>query len=298
MKYGFVDHGQLTRQTQALLDKLNIRLTADRLVGDLSIAAQQMVEIAKAVSWNADIVIMDEPTSALTEGEVAHLFTIIRDLRAQGKAIIYISHKMDEIFAITDEISVFRDGTWVGSKNTTEFTRQSLITQMVGRELTQLFPKFNNTIGEEVLTVRNLTRQGVFHDVSFSVRRGEILGVAGLVGAGRSEVMESLFGMERFDSGEVLIDGAPVTIDSPSVAIEKGMALLTEDRKKSGLFLVLSVLENMSIVKMPEYIGKSGFVQHVKMAEDCMSKYAGSILKRRRWIKLLITSAGGISKKS
>ncbi len=174
MKYGFVDHGQLTRQTQALLDKLNIRLTADRLVGDLSIAAQQMVEIAKAVSWNADIVIMDEPTSALTEGEVAHLFTIIRDLRAQGKAIIYISHKMDEIFAITDEISVFRDGTWVGSKNTTEFTRQSLITQMVGRELTQLFPKFNNTIGEEVLTVRNLTRQGVFHDVSFSVRRGEI----------------------------------------------------------------------------------------------------------------------------
>lgn len=172
MKYGFVDHGQLTRQTQALLDKLNIRLTADRLVGDLSIAAQQMVEIAKAVSWNADIVIMDEPTSALTEGEVAHLFTIIRDLRAQGKAIIYISHKMDEIFAITDEISVFRDGTWVGSKNTTEFTRQSLITQMVGRELTQLFPKFNNTIGEEVLTVRNLTRQGVFHDVNFSVRRG------------------------------------------------------------------------------------------------------------------------------
>jgi inositol transport system ATP-binding protein len=156
-------------------------------VGDLSIAAQQMVEIAKAVSWNADIVIMDEPTSALTEGEVAHLFTIIRDLRQQGKAIIYISHKMDEIFAITDEISVFRDGTWVGSKHTTEFTRQSLITQMVGRELTQLFPKFNNTIGEEVLTVRNLTRKGVFHDVSFSVRRGEILGVAGLVGAGRSE---------------------------------------------------------------------------------------------------------------
>lgn len=173
MKYGFVDHGQLTRQTRALLDKLNIRLTADRLVGDLSIAAQQMVEIAKAVSWNADIVIMDEPTSALTEGEVAHLFTIIRDLRARGKAIIYISHKMDEIFAITDEISVFATAP-VGSKNTTEFTRQSLITQMVGRELTQLFPKFNNTIGEEVLTVRNLTRQGVFHDVSFSVRRGEI----------------------------------------------------------------------------------------------------------------------------
>ena len=297
MKYGFVDHGQLTRQTQALLDKLNIRLTADRLVGDLSIAAQQMVEIAKAVSWNADIVIMDEPTSALTEGEVAHLFTIIRDLRAQGKAIIYISHKMDEIFAITDEISVFRDGTWVGSKNTTEFTRQSLITQMVGRELTQLFPKFNNTIGEEVLTVRNLTRQGVFHDVSFTVRRGEILGVAGLVGAGRSEVMESLFGMERFDSGEVLIDGVPVTIDSPSVAIEKGMALLTEDRKKSGLFLVLSVLENMSIVKMPEYIGKSGFVQHVKMAEDCMEQIRRLNIKTPTMDQIINNLSGGNQQK-
>ncbi|WP_049127676.1 sugar ABC transporter ATP-binding protein, partial [Klebsiella oxytoca] len=297
MKYGFVDHRQLARQTQELLNKLNIRLSADRLVGELSIAAQQMVEIAKAVSWNADIVIMDEPTSALTESEVAHLFTIIRDLRQQGKAIIYISHKMDEIFTITDEISVFRDGTWVGSQPTTEFTRQSLITRMVGRELTQLFPKFNNTIGEEVLTVRNLSRKGVFHDINFSVRRGEILGVAGLVGAGRSEVMESLFGMEKADSGEVLIDGVPVTIDSPSTAIEKGMALLTEDRKKSGLFLVLSVLENMSIVKMPEYIGKTGFVQHLKMAEDCMEQIRRLNIKTPTMDQIINNLSGGNQQK-
>lgn len=297
MKYGFVDHRQLARQTQDLLDKLNIRLSADRLVGELSIASQQMVEIAKAVSWNADIVIMDEPTSALTESEVAHLFTIIRDLRQQGKAIIYISHKMDEIFAITDEISVFRDGTWVGSKQTTEFTRQSLITQMVGRELTQLFPKFNNAIGEEVLTVRNLSRKGAFHDINFSVRRGEILGVAGLVGAGRSEVMESLFGMEKADSGEVLIDGMPVNIDSPSTAIEKGMALLTEDRKKSGLFLVLSVLENMSIVKMPEYIGKTGFVQHLKMAEDCMEQIRRLNIKTPTMDQIINNLSGGNQQK-
>ena len=282
MKYGFVDHRQLARQTQELLNKLNIRLSADRLVGELSIAAQQMVEIAKAVSWNADIVIMDEPTSALTESEVAHLFTIIRDLRQQGKAIIYISHKMDEIFTITDEISVFRDGTWVGSQPTTEFTRQSLITRMVGRELTQLFPKFNNTIGEEVLTVRNLSRKGVFHDINFSVRRGEILGVAGLVGAGRSEVMESLFGMEKADSGEVLIDG---------------MALLTEDRKKSGLFLVLSVLENMSIVKMPEYIGKTGFVQHLKMAEDCMEQIRRLNIKTPTMDQIINNLSGGNQQK-
>jgi len=270
MRFGFVDHARLNQMTQELLNRLNIRLKADRMVGELSIASQQMVEIAKAVSWDSDIVIMDEPTSALTETEVAHLFTIIRDLREQGKAIIYISHKMDEIFTITDEVSIFRDGNWIASDQTSKYTRQSLITQMVGRELTQLFPKFNSAIGEEVLTVRNLTCKDRFTDVSFSVRRGEILGVAGLVGAGRSEVMESLFGMESFDSGEILIDGVPVTIDSPSTAIEKGMAFLTEDRKKSGLFLVLSVMENMSIVNMPEYSGKSGFVSHVKMAQDCM----------------------------
>ena len=297
MKYGFVDHGKLNQQTQTLLNQLNIRLKADRLVGDLSIAAQQMVEIAKAVSWNADIVIMDEPTSALTESEVAHLFTIIRDLRAQGKAIIYISHKMDEIFAITDEISIFRDGSWVGSNHTAQFTRQSLITQMVGRELTQLFPKFNNAIGEEVLTVRGLTSKDRFHDVSFSLRRGEILGVAGLVGAGRSEVMESLFGMESIDSGEVLIDGVPVTIDSPSAAIEKGMAFLTEDRKKSGLFLVLSVMENMSIVNMPAYSGKSGFVSHVKMAQDCMEQIRRLNIKTPTMDQIINNLSGGNQQK-
>lgn len=143
MKFGFVDHARLNQKTQELLNRLNIRLKADRMVGELSIASQQMVEIAKAVSWDSDIVIMDEPTSALTETEVAHLFTIIRDLREQGKAIIYISHKMDEIFNITDEVSIFRDGSWIASDQTAKYTRQSLITQMVGRELTQLFPKFN-----------------------------------------------------------------------------------------------------------------------------------------------------------
>ncbi|MGD8105615.1 sugar ABC transporter ATP-binding protein [Pantoea sp. FN0302] len=297
VKFGLVNHRQLNQQTAELLSKLNIRLPADRMVGELSIASQQMVEIAKAVSWNADIVIMDEPTSALTEGEVAHLFTIIRDLRAQGKAIVYISHKMDEIFAITDEVSVFRDGSWVGSDRTDSYTRQSLITQMVGRELTQLFPKFNNAIGEEVLTVRHLSRQDAFEDVSFSVRRGEILGVAGLVGAGRSEVMETLFGMASADSGEVLIDGVPVTIDSPSTAIEKGMAFLTEDRKKSGLFLVLSVLENMSIVNMPEYSSKGGFVSHVQMAQDCMEQIRRLNIKTPTMDQIINNLSGGNQQK-
>jgi len=297
MRFGFVDHARLNQKTQELLNRLNIRLKAEQMVGELSIASQQMVEIAKAVSWDSDIVIMDEPTSALTETEVAHLFTIIRDLREQGKAIIYISHKMDEIFTITDEVSIFRDGTWIASDQTAKYTRQSLITQMVGRELTQLFPKFNNAIGEEVLTVRNLTCKDRFTDVSFSVRRGEILGVAGLVGAGRSEVMESLFGMESFDSGEILIDGVPVTIDSPSTAIEKGMAFLTEDRKKSGLFLVLSVMENMSIVNMPEYSGKSGFVSHVKMAQDCMDQIRRLNIKTPTMDQIINNLSGGNQQK-
>ncbi|WP_428943418.1 sugar ABC transporter ATP-binding protein [Pantoea sp. FN060301] len=297
VRYGFVDHGRLNRLTKDLLGKLNIRLTPERLVGDLSIASQQMVEIAKAVSWNADVVIMDEPTSALTETEVSHLFAIIRDLREQGKAIIYISHKMDEIFAITDEVSVFRDGAWVGSDSTASYSRQSLITQMVGRELTQLFPKFNNNIGEEVLTVRNLHRQDVFHDISFSVRRGEILGVAGLVGAGRSEVMESLFGMTHPDGGEILIDGVPVNIDSPATAIEKGLAFLTEDRKKSGLFLVLSVMENMSIVNMPEYSSKGGFVSHVQMAKDCMEQIRRLNIKTPTMDQIINNLSGGNQQK-
>ncbi|MEI2628277.1 sugar ABC transporter ATP-binding protein [Erwinia aphidicola] len=297
MKFGFVDHGKLNRLTKDLLVKLNIRLRPEQMVGDLSIASQQMVEIAKAVSWNSDIVIMDEPTSALTETEVAHLFTIIRDLRSQGKAIIYISHKMDEIFAITDEVSVFRDGAWVGSNETTNYTRQSLITQMVGRELTQLFPKTDSNIGEDVLTVRNLTRNGVFQDISFSVRRGEILGVAGLVGAGRSEVMESLFGMTSTDSGEILIDGVPTTIDSPASAIEKGLAFLTEDRKKSGLFLVLSVMENMSIVKMTDYSAKGGFVNHGNMAKDCLEQIKRLNIKTPTMDQIINNLSGGNQQK-
>ncbi|MBK0004547.1 MULTISPECIES: sugar ABC transporter ATP-binding protein [Erwiniaceae] len=297
MKLGFVDHGKLNRLTKDLLVKLNIRLRPDQMVGDLSIASQQMVEIAKAVSWNSDIVIMDEPTSALTETEVSHLFAIIRDLREQGKAIIYISHKMDEIFAITDEVSVFRDGTWVASDATSSYSRQSLITQMVGRELTQLFPKFDANIGEDVLTVRNLTRQGVFHDVSFNVRRGEILGVAGLVGAGRSEVMESLFGMTSIDSGEILIDGVPTTIESPAAAIDKGLAFLTEDRKKSGLFLVLSVLENMSIVKMTNYSAKAGFVNHGDMAKDCLEQIRKLNIKTPTMDQIINNLSGGNQQK-
>ncbi|MGP2469828.1 sugar ABC transporter ATP-binding protein [Yersinia sp. 2540 StPb PI] len=295
--YGFVNHDLLNSKTEDLLKHLNIKLKPDMLVGELNIASQQMVEIAKAVSYDADVLIMDEPTSALTEGEVFHLFAIITELKEQGKGIIYISHKMDEIFEITDEVSVFRDGMFVATDKTVNLTKQSLITMMVGRELTHMFPKFNNNIGEEVLRVNELRRDGLFRNISFSVKRGEILGVAGLVGAGRSEVMESLFGMHPADSGEIFIEGLPVNIDSPSKAIEQGLAFLTEDRKKSGLFLVLSVVENMSIVNLSEYINTKGFVSHGQMAKDCMEQIKKLNIKTPTMDQIINNLSGGNQQK-
>ncbi|WP_025120122.1 MULTISPECIES: sugar ABC transporter ATP-binding protein [unclassified Serratia (in: enterobacteria)] len=296
-KLGFVNHEELNRKTRELLAHLKIKLNPETPLGTLSIANQQMVEIAKAVSYNADVLIMDEPTSALTEGEVVHLFAIIRELKQQGKGIIYISHKMDEIFAITDEVSIFRDGTSIASDKTENLTKQSLITMMVGRELTQMFPKFNNNIGEEVLRVAGLRRSGWFHDVSFAVKRGEILGVAGLVGAGRSEVMESLFGMHPAEAGEIYIEGLPVKIDSPAKAIEQGLAFLTEDRKKSGLFLVLSVVENMSIVNLSAYTSKNGFVSQAQMAKDCMEQINRLNIKTPTMDQIINNLSGGNQQK-
>ncbi|CNH46403.1 galactose/methyl galaxtoside transporter ATP-binding protein [Yersinia kristensenii] len=295
--YGLVNHDLLNSKTRNLLQYLNIKLKPNMIVGELNIASQQMVEIAKAVSYDADVLIMDEPTSALTEGEVFHLFAIINELKEQGKGIIYISHKMDEIFEITDEVSIFRDGMFVATDKTENLTKQSLITMMVGRELTHMFPKFNNNIGEEVLRVNGLRREGLFRDVSFSVKRGEILGVAGLVGAGRSEVMESLFGMHPADSGEIFIEGLPVNISSPSKAIEQGLAFLTEDRKKSGLFLVLSVVENMSIVNISDYINKRGFVSHGKMAQDCMEQIKKLNIKTPTMDQIINNLSGGNQQK-
>ncbi|WP_145553717.1 sugar ABC transporter ATP-binding protein [Yersinia canariae] len=297
VQYGLVNHDLLNSKTQDLLQHLNIKLKPNMMVGELNIASQQMVEIAKAVSYDADVLIMDEPTSALTEGEVFHLFAIIKELKEQGKGIIYISHKMDEIFEITDEVSIFRDGLFVATDKTENLTKQSLITMMVGRELTHMFPKFNNNIGEEVLKVSALRRDGLFRDISFSVKRGEILGVAGLVGAGRSEVMESLFGMHPADGGEIFIEGLPVNIDSPSKAIEQGLAFLTEDRKKSGLFLVLSVVENMSIVNLSEYINKKGFVSHGQMAQDCMEQIKKLNIKTPTMDQIINNLSGGNQQK-
>ncbi|MBY5808177.1 sugar ABC transporter ATP-binding protein [Rhizobium leguminosarum] len=268
-RLGFIDHGVMHRMTEELFARLNISIDPDIEVRYLSVANRQMVEIAKAVSYNSDVLIMDEPTSALTEREVEHLFRIIRDLRAQGIGIVYITHKMNELFEIADEFSVFRDGRYIGTHASTDVTRDDIIRMMVGREITQMFPKEEVPIGEVVLSVKDLCLKGVFNNVSFEVRAGEILGVAGLVGSGRSNVAETLFGVTPASSGSIELYGKPVTISSPTEAIRNRMAFLTEDRKDTGCLLILDILENMQIAVLQDRYVKGGFVQQGAVEATC-----------------------------
>jgi inositol transport system ATP-binding protein len=255
--------------TAELFRRLNITLDPESQVRDLSVANRQMVEIAKAVSYESDVLIMDEPTSALTEREVEHLFAIIRDLRAQGIGIVYITHKMNELFEIADEFSVFRDGRYIGTHASTDVTRDDIIKMMVGREITQMFPKETVPIGDVVLSVKDLSLKNVFHDVSFDVRAGEILGVAGLVGSGRSNVAETIFGVTPATAGSISINGQPVKMNSPNQAISHGMAFITEDRKETGCLLILDVLENMQIAVLQDRFVKYGFVTEKEITKAC-----------------------------
>ena len=269
-RFGFVDHAELNRKTVELFKTLNIDIDPRIEIQELSVANRQMVEIAKAVSYNSDVLIMDEPTSALTEKEVSHLFAIIRNVRAQGKGIIYITHKMNELFEIADEFSVFRDGQYIATCAASDVTRDDIIQMMVGREITQMFPKETVPIGDVVLSVRNLTLDGVFHDVSFDIRAGEILGLAGLVGSGRSNVAETLFGVTPASSGSITIRGQQMVIDKPAKAMAAGMAFLTEDRKDTGCFLCLDIQDNMDLAVLnSRYVNKLGFVQSGQLAKDC-----------------------------
>ncbi len=268
-RFGFVDHGEMNRITARLFDRLKIKIDPEIEVRHLSVANRQMVEIAKAVSYESDVLIMDEPTSALTEREVAHLFEIIRDLREQGIGIVYITHKMNELFEIADEFSVFRDGKFIGTHASSDVTRDDIIRMMVGREITQMFPKEEVPIGDVVLSVKNLALDGVFRDVSFDVRAGEILGIAGLVGSGRSNVAETLFGVTPASSGTISIDGKTLSVNSPNTAIRNRMAFLTEDRKETGCLLILDILENMQIAVLQDRFVKGGFVTEKQITAAC-----------------------------
>jgi ABC-type sugar transport system ATPase subunit len=267
-RFGLINHAKMNRMTEALFERLDINIDPDIKIGKLSVANRQMVEIAKAVSFNSDVLIMDEPTSALTDKEVGHLFKIIRALRAEGKGIIYITHKMNELFEIADEVSIFRDGKYIATKSSTDVSRDDIIRMMVGREITQMFPKETAVIGDVVLSVKDLTLKGVFHDVSFDLRAGEILGLAGLVGSGRSNVAETIFGVTPASSGTISIHGRPVDIRSPSVAMRYGMAFLTEDRKETGCFLALDIQQNTQMAVLQQRYVNFGFIEQGKLTRD------------------------------
>ena len=268
-RLGLVDHAAMARQTRELFARLNIAIDPLAELRFLTVAQRQMVEIAKAVSHDPDVLIMDEPTSALTETEVEGLFRIIRDLRARGIGIVYITHKMNELFEIADEFSVFRDGQYVGTHPSSEVTRDDIIRMMVGREITDMFPKEPAEITDTILSVQGLTLAGVFHDISFDLRKGEILGLAGLVGSGRSNLAEALFGVRPASSGMIRIDGQAVRIASPADAMRHGMAFLTEDRKETGCFLQLSILENMQIAMLQDGHVRMGFVAQRAVSSQC-----------------------------
>ena len=252
-RLGLVDFRRMAAEAQAVLDELRLPLDARRLVGSLSVAEQQMVEIAKAVSFQARIIVMDEPTAALAEHETAMLFELVRRLRKQGVSVIYISHRLEEIFAIADRVVVLRDGRRVGAMPMADATVDQVVALMVGRELTEMYHKQPVALGDAVLEVRGLSRaaSGV-GDVSLTVRAGEIVGVAGLVGAGRTEIARVLFGVDRADAGEIRVCGRPVRVRSPIDAIRTGMGFVTENRKEQGLFLVLAVRENVSAASLDE----------------------------------------------
>ena len=256
-----IDHKKMYEDTAHWLKEVKMDFDPKALLGDLSIGQMQSVEIAKAVSHNAKVVIFDEPTSSLSDNEVEALFRIMNDLRAKGVAMVYISHKMDEIKRIADDITIMRDGTYVGTWSAAEMTTDDIITKMVGRELTNVYPERKNKPGEVIMEVKNLSsiHEKSFQDVSFTLRKGEILGFGGLVGAQRTELLEGVFGMRGIKSGEIYIKGKKVTIKHPADAMKAGIGLITEDRRGNGIFGCLSIKDNVGVSIYNKHL-KAGFV--------------------------------------
>lgn len=267
-KLGLIDHKKMYEMSKDVLKLIDFNVDPKTLMSTLTVANMQMIEIAKALSYNAKLIIMDEPTSALTNKEIDQLFSIMRRLKESGKSIIYISHKLEEIFEISDRVTVYRDGQYIGTRETASITTPELIKMMVGRDVDELFPKVICEIGEVKMEVKGLSSGKKFKDVSFDVRKGEILGIAGLVGAGRTEVIETIFGIRPKSSGQILIDGKEVKINTPADAKKNKMALLTEDRRASGIIPVLSVFQNMIIANLAKYVGKNRLINHKLAIKD------------------------------
>ena len=276
-RFGRIDRRAMRREVESLFLRLGVRIDPDRPAEGLSIADQQIIEIAKAISLDARVLIMDEPTAALSGVEVDRLFAIARSLRDEGRALLFISHRFDEVFDLCDIVTVMRDGAYIATTPIADTTVDDLVRQMVGRDVTDLFPKVEAEIGEPLLEVDGLTSAGVFHDISFNVRSGEIVGLAGLVGAGRSEVARAVFGVDGYDSGSVTLEGRAVQQGDPARAILQGLALVPEDRRKQGLVLESSVARNITLA-IRKQLAKAGH-HHVGLRERAPRKVWASRLE-------------------
>ncbi|MEG1942221.1 MAG: sugar ABC transporter ATP-binding protein [Angelakisella sp.] len=289
-----VDHKKMYEDTVRLLKEVRMGFDPKAKLGTLSVSQMQSVEIAKAVSANCKVLILDEPTATLTAKEVEALFRIIADLKATGVSIVYISHKMDEILRISDEVTIMRDGQYIGTWDSKDLTTDAIITKMVGRELSNLYPTRENKPGEVVFEVKNFTsiNPRSFNDVSFQLRKGEILGVGGLVGAQRTELMEGLFGIRCHAHGSIAYKGQEIKINRPQDAIKKGLALLTEDRRATGIMGVLSIADNVSIASLNQYVDY-GIVLNNKKIEKLVSDNVAKLSIKTPSSKTLIQSLSG-----
>jgi rhamnose transport system ATP-binding protein len=254
--------GKMYKDAEVILAKLDVRLDVRMPARGLTLAAQQAVEIAKAISLNVRVLIMDEPTASLSAHEVTQLFKLVRSLRAQGVAILFIGHRLEEVFEISDRVTVLRDGKKISSRPRSEVTSEKVIRDMVGREVQDFFAKSSGQRGELLMSVRNLGKEGVFQGVSFDVYRGEVLGFAGLIGSHRTDVALALFGIEPADTGEIILEGKPHKIRSPEEALRLGIAYATEDRRQLGLTLPMSITSNISLPMLGRYLNSLGLVKH------------------------------------
>lgn len=264
---GWVDGRSMRRQAQALMDEMGMSIDVRAPVGGLALAQRQMVEIAKATSRQSKVIAMDEPSATLTEHELERLLTLIASLKARGIGIVYISHRMEEVFRICDRVTIMRDGKTVGVSRIGEVSREDLVRTMVGRSLDETFPAAPVLPGKPVLQVKGLSRPGVLHNISFTVHAGEVVALAGLVGAGRTEIARCLFGADPFSSGEFLLDGKPFTPRSPGHAIRAGIGFVTEDRKDQGLVLPMTIRENISLASMNK-VSRAGFIVRSREAHQ------------------------------
>lgn len=296
-KGGVINASQMRKKTKEALDRIKIDIDPDEVVGNLAVSKQQMVEIAKALSTNAKVLVMDEPTSALTSKEIDELFTIINNLKKEGCAIVYISHRLDELKHIADDVTIMRDGHFITRKKFDPNDMDNIIKDMVGREIKEKYPRVSCKKGKKILEVKNLNAGKLVRDVSFDVYEGEILGIAGLMGAGRTETTRAIFGVDHKDGGQIILDGKEIKINKPIDAIKQGISLVPEDRKTDGLCTKLSIKENIALPNLDILGGKTGVLNSKKEREMVKKGCADLTIKMSSADALAESLSGGNQQK-